>query len=101
LNSRGVVMSINEVFMEAKRAEPSLKNDKNALLSNGKKLCIFNNLFLLIYWPKIRENLRVGGRRCALRYAFGITGFLVVWRELWFVYQRQSKMGQSGTVCIF
>ena len=41
-------MSIDNVIIEAKRVESGLKVDKNALLGKGRKLCIFENLFLLI-----------------------------------------------------
>jgi len=61
LDSLGVVTSINDVIMEAKRVEPELKIDKKMLLGKCRKLYIFKNLFLLFYWPKIREHLRVDG----------------------------------------
>ena len=48
MNSFGVVMSVNDVFMEAKRAKPGLKIYKNMLLGKGRKFCISKNLFPLI-----------------------------------------------------
>jgi len=50
-------MSISDVFMEPKLAEPKVKIDKNVLLGKAKKLGIFKNLLSLIYRPQIRENL--------------------------------------------
>ena len=69
LDSHVFVMSINDVIMEVKRVKPRLKIDKNMLLNKGRKLCIFQNLLLLIYGPKIRENLRVNGPRFTFHYS--------------------------------
>jgi len=39
-----------------KGAELRFEIDKNVSLSKGRRLCIFKNSFLLIYWPKNPKN---------------------------------------------
>jgi len=70
LDAHGVVTRISDLDMEVKRADLGLEIDKNMSLGKGRKLCIFKNLVLLIYYSKNRVKWSVDRSKRPLRYAF-------------------------------
>ena len=70
--------------------------DKNVSLGKGRKLCIFKNSFLLIYWPKNLENWRVDEQGVFYATPFESGDF-----DLWEGSYGPLKRGQSGIVGMF